>query len=133
MTKADDTNSEHETFLVSNYCKIIKAYQIADEHAEDLERMDINGVHEVSDQATYSFASKFRMCGPLPSSKGIIGMAERIQMCFINGVEKIIRDSVDNSLPGPSINRSQLPSITNRSSFSGVEFLESTIIHEKAE
>ena len=117
--KADDTSSE--TLLVSNYCKIIKAYQIADEHVEDLERMDINGVHEVSDQATYSFASKFRMRGPLPSSKGIIGMAERIQMYFINGVEKIIRDSVDNSLPGPSLNRSQLPSVSNRSSFSSME------------
>ena len=46
-------------------------------------------------------------------------MAERMQTYFLNGIESIIRNEVDITLPGPSVTRNRLASVSSRSSFSG--------------
>ena len=119
----DDNNNSPNKFSTSNYCKIIKAYHIADLHLEDIDAMDRNN-NDVRDdddeyQMTYMFASKYRMKGPLYSKIGITGMAERMQTYFLNGIESIIRNEVDITLPGPSVTRNRLASVSSRSSFSG--------------
>eukprot|EP00943_MAST-04B_sp_MAST-4B-sp1_P003198 g3198.t1 len=123
-TDSDNTSASSSSirFSPNNYRKIIKAYRIADLHTDDLNAMDLNNIDIRDDndeyQLSYMFASKYRMKGPLYSKKGITGMAERIQTHFLNAIESIIRNEVDEALPGPSITRNRLVSISSRSSFS---------------
>lgn len=87
----------------TRYGDILWSYHISDLHSQAIAESKASEAlsNLENNQEDYAYISKYRLKGPVESSKGITGMAERVQRIFLNGMEKTLRQSVDLNLSGP--------------------------------